>query len=86
MSVDATCNELLYEAQVNVKQITKIRSLQKKAVRIVGNGNFRAHSEPIFSRLEFLKLEDLYKINVQSFMYGYFHSRFLCLLKAFLRF
>ena len=46
-------------------KIKKIRSLQKKAVRIVCNGNVRAHSDPIFSRLELLKFEDLYKVNVQ---------------------
>ena len=42
--------------------------------RNVYNINYRAHCDPILSRLELLKFEDLYKINVQSFMYDYFHS------------
>ena len=40
---------------IKCKKINKIRSLQNKAVRIVFNGNFRAHTDPIFSRLELLK-------------------------------
>ena len=57
-------------------KIKKIRSLQKKAVRIVCNGNVRAHSDPIFSRLDWtFKIWELIKINVQSFMYIFFLSK-----------
>ena len=49
----------MYGAQVNVNK----RKRKKKAERIVCNGNFFAHSDP----------KDLYKINVQSSMYNYFH-------------
>ena len=66
--------ELLYGAQVNVKRKRKNRSLQNKTLRIVCNGIFRAHSDPIFSKCELLKFENLYKINVQSLKYDYFRS------------
>ena len=56
-------------------KIKKVINLQKKAVRTVNNANFRAHCDPIFSKLELLKFDDLYKINVLSFMYNYFYSK-----------
>ena len=68
-------NRIIIWGSSKCKQINKIRNLQNKAVRMVCNGNFRAHSDPIYSRLELLKFEDLFKINVQSFMYDNFHSK-----------
>ena len=57
------------------EQFKKVKTLQKKAVRIVSNKHFRAHCTPIFGNLELLKLEDLYKFNVLSFMHKYFYSK-----------
>ena len=44
----------------NSKQ-QKIRSLQKKAIRAVNNSTFKAHSNPLFSKLKVLNLDDTYK-------------------------
>ena len=43
--------------------------LQKKAVRIITNSNYLAHSEPIFKTLNLLKLEDILKVNILKFYY-----------------
>ena len=38
--------------------------LQKKAVRIITNSKYNAHSEPLFKVVNFLKLEDIYYMNI----------------------
>ena len=43
--------------------------LRKKAVRIITNSNYLAHSEPIFKTLNLLKLEDILKVNILKFYY-----------------
>ena len=45
--------------------------LQKKAVRIITNSNYLAHSEPLFKTLNLLKLEDIIKVNILKFYYQY---------------
>ena len=40
-----------------------------KAVRIITNTNYLAHSEPIFKTLNLLKLEDILKVNILKFYY-----------------
>ena len=38
------------------------------------NSSFKAHSDPIFFRLELLNLDDTYKLGVLSFMHKYFYE------------
>ena len=45
--------------------------MQKRAIRAVNNNSFKAHSDPIFFRLELLNLDDTYKLGVLSFMHEY---------------
>ena len=54
-------------------KLQKIKSLQKRAIRAVNNNSFKAHSEPIFFRLELLYLDDTYKLGVLSFMHKCFN-------------
>ena len=56
------------------KCMNQLFKLQKRAVRLVANKGFRAHTDPIFANLEILKLRDIYKLNVISFMYKYHYS------------
>ena len=35
----------------------------------------KAHTDPIFSRLELLKLDDTYKISVFAFMHNYHYDK-----------
>ena len=46
-------------------------SLQKRAIRIICNSNYKSHTEPLFKKSEVLKLYDLYTYNVALFMYDY---------------
>ena len=59
---------------VKNSKLQKIRSLQKKAIRVVNNSTFKAHSNPLFSKLKLLNLDDTYKLSVLTFMHGYFNN------------
>ena len=52
----------------------KILLLQKRAVRIISNARFNDHTEPLFKQLQILKLSDLFKHQIASFMYEYDHN------------
>ena len=49
------------ELLVGDKLQKKIRSLQKKAIRAVNNSTFKTQSNPLFSKLKVLNLDDTYK-------------------------
>ena len=71
---------------VKNSKLQKIRSLQKKAIRAVNNSTFKAHSNPLFSKLKVLNIDDTYKLCVLTFMHGYFNdnlpSSFLNMFKS----
>ena len=52
-----------------IKDGHKIHLKQKKAVRIITNAEYRAHTEPIYRELRLLKIEDLYKISLWKCYY-----------------
>ena len=49
--------------------LNKRRILQKKAVRIITESHYLAHTDPLFSKLTLLKLDDLYKHQLGIYMY-----------------
>ena len=49
--------------------LNKLRILQKKAIRIITNSHYIAHTDPLFSKLKQLKLDDIYKHQLGIFMY-----------------
>ena len=49
-----------------------IYTIQKKAVRIISNSKFNAHSDPIFKRLKLLRIEDIFKLSCLTFYYKFF--------------
>ena len=57
------------------KEMSQLFKLQKKAVRTVATKSYKAHTDPIFGQLYFLKLPDLYKLNAAHFMYLHNKSR-----------
>ena len=69
----------LYGSQIwSAKLISvtdKITRLQKAAMRIMTFSEFRAHSEPLFKKLEILKFSDSIAVNNCSFVYDYFHNK-----------
>ena len=68
----------LYGSQVWTSKLISvtdnIAKLQKTAMRIMTFSEFRAHSEPLFKKLEILKFSDSITINNCSFLYDYFHK------------
>ena len=51
------------------KSLTKIKKLQKKAIRIISKAHAHDHTEPKQKALKVLKIEDLYKQNVNCLMF-----------------
>ena len=47
----------------------KLRLLQKKARRIISNTDYLAHSSKLFFNLKLLKLDDIMKFQLGTFMY-----------------
>ena len=47
----------------------KLRLLQKKAIRILSNTDYRAHSSKLFLKLKLLKLDDIMTFQLGTFMY-----------------
>ena len=56
---------------------TRVYKLQKKAIRIVANAKYNAHTEPLFKLFGFLKLPDILKVNTLKFYYKYVHHLLL---------
>ena len=54
---------------------------QKKAVRIITNSKYNAHSEPLFKDLEYLKIADIYKLGILKFYFKYMKNQLPCKLQ-----
>ena len=54
--------------------------LQKRAIRAISKAAYNSHTDPIFKRLNILKVEDLYEYEVALFMHKYCNK---CLPKSF---
>lgn len=52
----------------------RLEKLQKKIIRIISNSKFNAHTEPLFKRLNLLKVKDLFKLNVLKFYFKHQNS------------
>ena len=59
--------------------------IQKKIIRVMTFNKVTEHSNPIFARLEFLKIQDIHQLQLLSFVYDclnktapvYFHDYFV---------
>ena len=71
-------SHLMYGAQVwstKLLSVTaKITRLQKSAMRIMTFSEFRAHSEPLFKKLNILKLDDSIRLTNCLFVYDYLNG------------
>ena len=47
----------------------RIEPLQKKAIRLITNSNFSAHTTPLFIELGLLKVQDMFKLKLLKFYY-----------------
>ena len=53
------------------KNTKRIHKLQKWAVRSITCSKYNAHTDPIFIKLNILKIQELYKLNILKFYYKY---------------
>ena len=49
----------------------RLYKLQKKAIRVVSNSQYNAHTEPLFKILNMMKLEDIFKLNLLKLYYKF---------------
>ncbi len=54
--------------------LDKLRIQQKKIIRRINGAQYDAHSEPIFKELNFLKIEDIYKVNAARHILSLFQG------------
>ena len=50
---------------------TRLHILQKRALRAISHSEFRSHSNPLFIKYNQLKIDELCKLNIGTFMYKY---------------
>ena len=55
-------------------QTGRTLKLQKKTVRIITLSKYNSHSDPIFKRQHFLKVDDLFKLQQLKLYYNYSHD------------
>ena len=52
----------------------QILLLQKRAIRVINNKPYRAHTDPLFKSNKLLKINDIYKLQTSLFMNEYTHD------------
>ena len=55
-------------------KLGRLPKLQKWAIRTITNSKYNAHTEPLFKKLNLLKISDIYYINALKFHYKYQHD------------
>jgi hypothetical protein len=55
----------------NAGLVNGIYLMQKNAIRIISNAKYNAHTEPLFTQLNILKLPDLIELSRVKFMHNY---------------
>ena len=55
--------------------LNSIVQKQKKAIRIVCNTNYRAHTQPLFAKSKILPLHQLIELHKLKFMHRFAHNR-----------
>ena len=63
----------------NSNRVQKLLLIHKRAIRIINTKNYRHHTDPLFKANQILKITDLYKYHVSSFMYD-LHTIFTWLI------
>ena len=53
---------------------TRLEKLQKKAIRLITNSKYIAHTNPLFKRLQLLKIVDIFKLRVLNFYYNLYNG------------
>ena len=53
---------------------TRLEKLQKKAICLITNSKYIAHTNPLFKRLQLLKIVDIFKLRVLKFYYNLYNG------------
>ena len=56
----------------------RIFILQKKAVRLICSEKFNAHTDPLFKKLNILKVHDIFQLRTIKFYFRYIHNQLPC--------
>ena len=54
--------------------LKKLNSIQNKAVKLIGGVNYLDRATPYYSKLNILKLPDLYKLETAKFVFRFMHN------------
>jgi len=52
----------------------QLQLMQKKAIRIICNKPYKAHTDPLFKHCKLLKIGDIYNVSTSLFMHDYVHN------------
>ena len=53
----------------------RLFKLQKKAIRLISNSKYNAHTSPLFKTLNCLKIDDIYVLNILKFYFKFCHRK-----------
>ena len=61
----------------NASQVTLKRTniLQKRAIRTICRANYNSHTEPLFKKLNIMKLKEQYEYEAAILMYKFVHNK-----------
>ena len=59
----------------NMKHLTNLHKLQKRAIRLISKAKRRSHHIPLCHNLNILDLKDLYIIKALSFFHDFYHQK-----------
>ena len=65
---------LTYGILARGSDLNRLYKIQKKAIRIITNSKFNAHTSPLFKQQNLLNLEDLFAFNVIKSYFKYLHN------------
>ena len=68
-------------SSTSVSNLNRIYYLQERAVRAITNSEYRAHTSPLFSKLEILDIFQVNTLNTAKFMFRY-HNIIICCLHS----
>ena len=68
-------------SSTSVSNLNRIYYLQERAVRAITNSEYRAHTAPLFSKLEILDIFQVNTLNTAKFMFRY-HNIIICCLHS----
>ena len=52
----------------------RLITLQKRAMRVISDSRYNAHTDPLFKKLHLIKLQDLFTLNIYKIYYKLRHA------------